>query len=1164
MADPSHSNRQFHYVGPGKQFVVPREHPDPNLEDEDDPMRDDDDDNDDDEDDGDKDGEEEEEGDDDDDEAEEEEEEEEFDDEMLVTNTNPSATKGKDHSLGDDDESDWRLRDAAHQMIQERQKIHAVVSSSNKKDSPSSMRFSNQWSEKIASIQNHPELYNPNDVVGQAFTAAATAVLQALMLQTSTQPSTPNYLDQEMLACSTSILQVEDSKSLLRPPRIHVLRNSCMERAYENKEYTKRRGGKTDVITNSHTKMTTPKIKIAATGAKTQEKKEVHQSTSGIVVESKKLIPSPPATASSSQEVVKAEESESSGDEHDNKSKMSSVPSPEPVGNSGTVLVRKCTRNTPASTSSALDGRWQQQRAILRAAGNLVFGMRPEEHNGESMTSDAAAAQVLAREIRALMRNSFQRSDARYRFRHQNQTRQVLEAAPPFMECWDTRPLFSHDRNRLENNHLIGPPDTTAQLSSSSSTTSSDSDKEECHSVGFSSSYLPDYSSLTMFWQENCLQRCLEIMKSQAHMIFHDLQWRSRHGRVANILRHASNTGPHLILTTKPEKGKFAREFAPFDPAAPWRNWIPDSDEDETPSSSSSSPPTELRALIYQGSKARRCQLREYFAGLVNGTSSSSPFHVLIVSYQDFLGVASDYLHLCQIPWQVVIVDDGAAWMAAAWDQTSTSLAMLWQTAIFARNDHQTGFAGAVQHSSGKKEWDFQWDTDGEGIIPDDIAREACVGLTARHRVLTAATFALPSSSTRSTSTELIHVGPMLEFVAPYFMEVVREEWDRCKITSDLQSMNHFRKCVARSVVVHHPDAQNTILDMNTLALQAMTGKLQPPDRSGEQAVPSIIPDDEFVASGKIAYSRRSSLQWLGSLRQSWLRYELGSANLQPIQDVMKSSNYHAYFCEEITTASSTTATGANGQVAGSMAYRLAVRCGRHFGSEQGLRQHIAAMHAPPGTWLCRTCSTDCVTNQARTHHERVCGVAIVPTVTVDGPSGEKVLSSVVGAVGAAPIVGQGGKKRGVGKKKANHPLAAAVKSPTFSMSTAITDKDPDGSLRVHGYRGVWVNKVGKHFVKIDGKRLTENETSEKILLFEDADEAAQKYDDILQKKCKDSSKLELNFQPDGSRIVYETVTSPSQSGLGGSTANVVPALSIINIKARDCRLCGSIYLLSF
>jgi hypothetical protein len=59
------------------------------------------------------------------------------------------------------------------------------------------------------------------------------------------------------------------------------------------------------------------------------------------------------------------------------------------------------------------------------------------------------------------------------------------------------------------------------------------------------------------------------------------------------------------------------------------------------------------------------------------------------------------------------------------------------------------------------------------------------------------------------------------------------------------------------------------------------------------------------------------------------------------------------------------------------MAFRCGVRCGRHFGSEPGLRQHVSALHAPPGTWLCRTCGVDCITSQARTHHERSCGQPI-------------------------------------------------------------------------------------------------------------------------------------------------------------------------------------------
>ena len=66
--------------------------------------------------------------------------------------------------------------------------------------------------------------------------------------------------------------------------------------------------------------------------------------------------------------------------------------------------------------------------------------------------------------------------------------------------------------------------------------------------------------------------------------------------------------------------------------------------------------------------------------------------------------------------------------------------------------------------------------------------------------------------------------------------------------------------------------------------------------------------------------------------------------------------------------------SGQNGGVVGLGAYRAAVRCGRSFNSEAGLRQHILASHAPPDTWLCRSCGGDCGTSQARSHHERSCG----------------------------------------------------------------------------------------------------------------------------------------------------------------------------------------------
>lgn len=218
----------------------------------------------------------------------------------------------------------------------------------------------------------------------------------------------------------------------------------------------------------------------------------------------------------------------------------------------------------------------------------------------------------------------------------------------------------------------------------------------------------------------------------------------------------------------------------------------------------------------------------------------------------------------------------------------------------------------------------------------------------------------------------MIPVSGLVSFVAPHYAEAVREEWDRSRISTDAASMKHFRKLLTRSMVVHDPEAEDQ--DVFQLALQALQGKLPESDRSDDPEVPELLPDEVYVSDGKVAHSRRSALQWLGNMEESWLRYELGLVIFDHILEGMKVSHVCGHLCEEIVTASSTTSSGATGQVTGTCAYRLALRCGRNFGSEQGLRQHHSALHAPPGTWLCRTCGSDCITSQARTHHERSCG----------------------------------------------------------------------------------------------------------------------------------------------------------------------------------------------
>lgn len=128
-----------------------------------------------------------------------------------------------------------------------------------------------------------------------------------------------------------------------------------------------------------------------------------------------------------------------------------------------------------------------------------------------------------------------------------------------------------------------------------------------------------------------------------------------------------------------------------------------------------------------------------------------------------------------------------------------------------------------------------------------------------------------------------------------------------------------------------------------------------------------------------------------------------------------------------------------------------------------------------------------------------------------------------------------------VGKKKGARASAAAQAGP------APEDKDPDGSFRIPGYRGVWVNPKGKHFVKVSNTIL-KDPGSEDPLFFDNIEEAAKKHDAALKEQGNDP-KAELNYQEDGTRIVYEDVATSSTSGLGGSASNVVPALSVINIK---------------
>ena len=880
---------------------------------------------------------------------------------------------------------------------------------------------------------------------------AARSVLQALQEQQEKKRSQQFVKMQETV-------QEEELPQLLRDWKIlEQLRNDSFDRTHNNKEYSKRS------ITTATTK---------GASAKIAEANSFDDANAEVDAIKPNITTSKPSASATGTSVL---------------------PQEGP----------KFTRNTPASSAAALDYRFTSSRGILCAAGNLHFDALAPAFPGremdilnipqnQSVSSNSAAssgisssqvnlgavrveATTLGQRSISVMENAVRRTKLRYQYRKENALYDRPEEDEEFLQLENP---FSWKGDGSKEEGML-------------------TDEEEPVIIP----HAPAENSLTTAWTTTCLPRLLSVLgKGAGHAIYHDVDFNSRHGRMADLIRHLAETsenyGPHLIITVEPEVPSFAQEFFDVNRHLGFIN---------------SFSAQKMRALNYQGSPKARRKLRRHFAQ-AKGLPESA-FHVAITTYANFL---ADYLHFCQVPWDCVILDDGVSWMSAAQGDHNSAIGTIWENGIWSSNDQHVGLAG-----TSASDWSFSLD-----VIPEAVVREAWIGLTARHRIMTSASMTVEQRQ----SADPVPVSGLISFVAPHFSATVREEWDRSRISADSKSMDHFRELVARSTVVHCSDKPTS--DMHDLAILCLTGKLNARDRR-LVAVPEMIFDDAFVSAGKISFGRRSSLLWLGPMDRSWLRYELGKSELQHILDSMKISNKHGAFCEEITTASSTTSSGATGQVAGSYAYRLAVCCGRHFGSEQGLRQHINALHAPPGTWLCRTCGVDCMTSQARTHHERSCGQP--PSGAISGEQGS--------TVGATPTVGQGSSgKSGFGKKKSNRS----------SQPSAINEeKDPDGSFRVPGYRGVWVNNRGKHFVKIDGKTVNAD-GSEEVLWFDESDDAAKAYDDLVKQRAEDTGSTELNFNADGTRkSFYDDATLAATTGLGGSAVSVVPALSIINIKVR-------------
>lgn len=737
-------------------------------------------------------------------------------------------------------------------------------------------------------------------VVRAAFGAAATAVLHAVLQGEQEEDDAPTAPGTVLPPLAERWKQLEE------------MRVASLERAYDNKEVRK--------LKTAGDALSTPRTNVAVKkGAATETSVK------------------PKSSAAASNIVQDAASA-----------KTSASRASTPVAGATQPLV------------PAIDSRSTVSRAVLASAAAIAFDMLTPAHPGHevdvldvpqntsrkdgsgSTTStpaeenESAAAptvnmgavllqsQTLGQRAASLAQNAARRSQQRYDYRRDNALYKQKKNGMPF---------------ELSNPFAWKPESDAGEV---------DDDEGDLVSepVVLDNSHADPAVSLTEEWKKSCLPRLTTVLqKGSGHAVYCDLDWTNRHGRVANLLRHLAdenNFGPHLIVTTAPEVEQFGKEFQGVNSHL---RLISTSQDNEA-----------LRVLSYTGSKAHRRKLRRHFAN-TDGLPNSN-FHVLVTSYSVFL---QDYLHLCQIPYQVALLDEGLSWLSSAYADPNGSIATLWGGGVWSSSDQHIGLAGTSH-----QDWDFCRSS------PEESVKDACIGLTARHRIITAPAMTMQHRDT----LHLAPVAGLMSFLLPQFADVVREEWDRSRIVSDPASMDHVRNLISRSVVVHSPANGDGNKDLYQLALDAMNGKVSAmvAHVGTSQEIPSVVPDESFVSDGKVSQSRRLALSWLGSPSHSWLRYELGSTSFQPVLDAMKLSSAHGHVCEEVVTASSTTSSGAGGAVSGTQAYRLAVRCGRSFGSEQGLRQHMAALHAPPGTWLCRTCGGDCGTSQARTHHERSCG----------------------------------------------------------------------------------------------------------------------------------------------------------------------------------------------
>jgi hypothetical protein len=553
----------------------------------------------------------------------------------------------------------WRLHDSAVALQRERHaqylaglNTHDSDSSSNSSSDPDDlesgnlmearapMRLSSHFDQTVWHRLGHKE-----HIIRQAFHEAASAVLRAIQnppppeavsADTAWQQDLPVSLRNSINGNPTAIANPLTKSN--RFATLEELRSYCLERSLENKEYMKRKGGKVDTKDTS----TTQAKPTSSAKQQQQPAKKPPAKKKPSPANSTPLAPVTSTTVTAAVEPVTAQSSAT----------MTTTQTPV-VANA--PILPKFTRNTPASSAASLDQRLNNSRAILCVAGNIVFDrLTPANPSsspavtfnaldvpqntkstaaagkpGDSADSDVnmgavlIEAQTLAQRTISVVENALLRAKQRYRYRKDN-----------------VRFDVHHDRDylRIPNPFGVGPPNAVV------SDSEDDDGTQENEATTDDVPFQPNPDSNTVTWQTVCMPHFLAILATgTGHAIYHDSEWSSRHGRLADVLRSLAtstasnddsmmdegNFGPHLIVTTEPELGRFAQEFANLSDGL--RLVI----RNESKS---------LRALTYSGTRSKRRRLRQYFSQ-ASGLPEA-PFHVLITSYKYFL---EDYLHFCQV-----------------------------------------------------------------------------------------------------------------------------------------------------------------------------------------------------------------------------------------------------------------------------------------------------------------------------------------------------------------------------------------------------------------------------------------------------------------------------------------------------------------------------------